>query len=142
VAVSKAVQAEPQFGNAIWYLSRSHFGHAVVHNEPEYLDLAIAFKNVIHSAKHVRELEIIDTHSSLREEFVEALSQSRDVRSFLINSYQIEEQPTFRCLPTLPDLFRCFQRWSKLRTLKLFAWDGPNPFLQTVKQFTVCFGCS
>ncbi|KAJ7728949.1 hypothetical protein DFH07DRAFT_850655 [Mycena maculata] len=137
LAVSKAVQAEPQFGNSIWYLSRSHFGRAPVHNEQEYLDLAIAFKNIIHSAKHVHELEIFDTHSSLREEFVEALSQSRDVRSFLINSYQIEEQPKYRCLPTLPDLFRCFQRWSKLQILKLFAWDGPNPFLQTVKQFTI-----
>ncbi|KAJ6521052.1 hypothetical protein DFH09DRAFT_1373137 [Mycena vulgaris] len=137
VAVSKCVQAKPQLGYAIWYLSRSHFGRKPYHNEQEYLDLAIAFKNVLHSAQNVRQLEIFDTHSSLREEFVEALSQSRDVRSLLINSHSTEEEPTYRCRPTLPDLFRCFQRWSRLHELKLFGWDGPDPFLQTVEQFTI-----
>ncbi|KAF7339878.1 hypothetical protein MVEN_01904800 [Mycena venus] len=137
VAVSKCVQAKPQLGKAIWYLSRSHFGREPYHNEQEYLDLAIAFKNVLYSAQHVRQLEIFDTHSSLREEFVEALRQSRDVRSLLINSYSMEEEPKYRCRPTLPDLFRCFQRWSRLHELKLFGWDGPNPFLQTVEQFTI-----
>ncbi|KAF8186084.1 hypothetical protein K438DRAFT_1765419 [Mycena galopus ATCC 62051] len=138
-AVSKAVQAKPQLGKAIWRLSRSHFGnvHGQHHEEQEYLVRAIAFKNILHSAKHVQELEIFHTHASLREEFVEALSESRDVRTFLINSYSTPEQPKYLCHPTLPELFRCFQKWSRLHGLQLFGWEGPNPFLQTVEQFTI-----
>ncbi|KAJ6571071.1 hypothetical protein B0H19DRAFT_1064185 [Mycena capillaripes] len=102
VSVSKAVQAKPQLGQAIWHLSRSHFGHDPRHNEQEYLDLAIAFKNVLHSAKQVRTLEIFHTHPSLREEFVEALSQSRDVRSFLINSHSSADEPKYHCVPLYP----------------------------------------
>ncbi|KAJ6580054.1 hypothetical protein DFH09DRAFT_1146405 [Mycena vulgaris] len=137
VAVSKAVQAKPELGKAIWQLSRSHFGHDPSHNEQEYLDLAIAFKNVLHSAKQVRKLEIFHTHSSLREEFVEALSQSRDVRSFLINSHSTADEPKYHCRPTLLDLFRCCQRWPRLHELRLFDWDGPNPFSQDVEQFVI-----
>ncbi|KAJ7786748.1 hypothetical protein B0H14DRAFT_302068 [Mycena olivaceomarginata] len=136
-AVSEAVLAKPQLGKAIWHLSRSHFGRDQNQNEPEYLDLAIAFKNVLHSAKHVRDLEILHTHSSIREEFVEALGQSRDVRTFLIDSHSTPDEPNYRCRPTLPELFRCFQKWSRLHGLKLFGWDGPNPFLQTAEQFTI-----
>ncbi|KAF7346230.1 hypothetical protein MSAN_01850000 [Mycena sanguinolenta] len=140
IAVSKCVQAKSQLGNAIWSLSRSHFGRELAYNdEQKYLERAIAFKNILHSAKYVRKLEIFDTHSSLREEFVEALSQSRDVRSFLINRYSVDEQDEqkYWCLPTLPDLFRCFSRWERLHELQLYGWDGPNPFLQTVQQFTI-----
>ncbi|KAF8186086.1 hypothetical protein K438DRAFT_2153906 [Mycena galopus ATCC 62051] len=139
-AVSKAVQATPQLGEAIWRLSRSHFGrdqNYANNNEEEYLVRAIAFKNILHSTKHVRELEIFHTHSSLREEFIEALSQSSDVQTFLINSHPTPEEPKYFCHPTLPELFRCFQKWSRLHGLQLFGWEGPNPFLQTVEQFTI-----
>ncbi|KAF8186090.1 hypothetical protein K438DRAFT_1765425 [Mycena galopus ATCC 62051] len=139
-AVSKAVQAKSQLGKAIYRLSHSHFGnvHWQHHDEQEYLVRAIAFKNILHSAKHVRELDIFHTHSSLQEELVEALSQSRDVKTFLINSYLTPEEPKYLCHPTLPELFRCFQKWSRLHGLQLFGWEGPNPFLQTVEQFTDC----
>ncbi|KAJ6511029.1 hypothetical protein C8R45DRAFT_921715 [Mycena sanguinolenta] len=134
--VSKCLQAKPQLGNAIWSLSQSHFDRESGYNdEQKYLERAIAFKDILHSATHVRQLEILDTHSSLREEFIEALGQSRDVRTFLINSYGVKEQK-YWCRPTLPDLFQCFLHWERLRELQLFGWDGPNPFLQTIQQFT------
>ncbi|KAJ7833584.1 hypothetical protein B0H14DRAFT_2800365, partial [Mycena olivaceomarginata] len=120
-AVSEAVLAKPQLGKAIWHLSRSHFGRDQNQNEPEH---------VLHSAPHVRDLEILHTHSSIREEF-------RDVRTFLIDSHSTTDEPNYRCRPTLPELFRCFQKWSRLHGLKLFGWDGPNPFLQTAEQFTI-----
>ncbi|KAJ7195670.1 hypothetical protein GGX14DRAFT_674743 [Mycena pura] len=138
VALAKAVQAKPRMGSAIRHLSRSHFGRDPDRDAQRYLELAIAFKDVLHSAKHVRTLEIFDTHPSLREEFVQALGQSRDVRNLLINRYSLsDEQREYRCQPTLPDLFRCFQRWPRLHKLELYGWDGPNPFLQTVEQFTI-----
>ncbi|KAJ6511027.1 hypothetical protein C8R45DRAFT_1068858 [Mycena sanguinolenta] len=133
-AVSKCVQARPQLGNAIWSLSQGHFDFGSG-DEQKYLELAIAFKDILYSAKHVRRLEIIETHSSLWEEFIEALGQSRDVTSFTINSVPFDGQK-YWCLPTLPDLFRCFLHWERLHELKLSGWDGSNPFLQIVQQFT------
>ncbi|KAF7346232.1 hypothetical protein MSAN_01850200 [Mycena sanguinolenta] len=77
IAVSKCVQAKPQLGNAIWSLSPSHFGRELLyHDEQKYLERAIAFKDILHSAKHVRQLEIVDTHSSLREDGVIGLSNA------------------------------------------------------------------
>ncbi|KAJ7192233.1 hypothetical protein GGX14DRAFT_406488 [Mycena pura] len=139
VALSKAVQAAPHLGGAIRHLSRSYFGWNPEY-EQLYLELAVAFKNVLHAATHVQTLEIFDTHPSLREEFMQVLGESSNIRSFAIlpvERHLSDEERGYRFRPTLSDLFRCFQRWPRLQKLELYGWDGPNPLLQTVKQFTV-----